>query len=170
VPQCTFGRRQAQTASINIGGFGCGCGYIRVSSSALQSNDSPLYRHGARTFAASLGDGCPSGWLLLRGKPAVRDLQPSPAEIKDVTSPVFTSKFCHFLAPRIFPIVDNLPMGNPFPTYEAYFTAGRAEWLSTDSTTQDALIGLLTNEVGATVQSARVHRCAGKSACNQPEP
>jgi hypothetical protein len=70
------------------------------------------------------------------------------AEIKDVTSPVFTSKFCHFLAPRIFPVTDNKLMGLPFPTYEAYFTAGRAEWLGTDRATQDDLIKLLTHEVG----------------------
>jgi hypothetical protein len=71
------------------------------------------------------------------------------AEIKDVASPVFTSKFCHFLAPRIFPVVDNKAMGNPFPTYEAYFTTGRREWLETDRATQDELVALLTKEIGA---------------------
>src|SRR5208282_653356 len=70
-------------------------------------------------------------------------------EIKDVSSPVFTAKFCHCLAPRIFPVVDNQAVGNPFPTYEAYFRAARTEWLSTDSATQDELIRLLTNEVRA---------------------
>ncbi|MBI2822704.1 MAG: hypothetical protein HYX74_10810 [Acidobacteria bacterium] len=70
-------------------------------------------------------------------------------EIKDVASPVFSSKFCHFLAPRIFPVVDNAAMGNPFRTYEAYFTTGRAEWLGTDPAIQDELVGLLTDEVAA---------------------
>lgn len=69
------------------------------------------------------------------------------AEIKDVPSPVFTSKFCHFLAPRIFPVVDNAAMRNPFRTYEKYFTTGRAEWLGTDPTIQDQLVELLTHEV-----------------------
>jgi hypothetical protein len=35
------------------------------------------------------------------------------AQIKDVESPVFTAKFCHCLAPRIFPVVDNRAVGNP---------------------------------------------------------
>jgi hypothetical protein len=69
-------------------------------------------------------------------------------EIKNVASPVFSSELCHFLAPRIFPVVDNAAMGNPFPTYEAYFTAGRAEWLDTDVATQNRLVDLLTKEVG----------------------
>ena len=71
------------------------------------------------------------------------------AEIKDVTSPVFCSKFCHFLAPRIFPVIDNAAMGAPFRTYEAYFTAARAEWLATRTPTREALVVLLTEEVRA---------------------
>lgn len=69
------------------------------------------------------------------------------AGIKDVASPVFTSKFCHFLAPRIFPVVDNKAMGNPFPSYEAYFETAREEWLTTQSTTHHKLIGTLTAEI-----------------------
>ncbi len=45
-------------------------------------------------------------------------------------SPVFASKFCHFLAPRIFPIIDNKAMGNPFTTYGAYFATARKEWIN----------------------------------------
>lgn len=74
-------------------------------------------------------------------------------------SPVFTSKFCHFLAPRIFPIVDNKAMGNPFATYEAYFTTARLEWLSTDSATRTELVALLTQEIGAPVFSDFPMKC-----------
>jgi hypothetical protein len=69
------------------------------------------------------------------------------AEIKDVKSPVFTSKFCHLLAPRIFPVVDNAAMGNPFPTYKCYYISGRDEWLETDPATQQALEARLTEQI-----------------------
>src|SRR5436309_142330 len=36
-------------------------------------------------------------------------------------SPVFTSKFCHFLLPKVFPVVDDEGLGNRWPTYEGYF-------------------------------------------------
>jgi hypothetical protein len=36
------------------------------------------------------------------------------AEIKGVASPVFTSKFCHFLAPRLFPVTDKKLLGLPY--------------------------------------------------------
>ena len=71
------------------------------------------------------------------------------AEIKDVASPVFASKFCHFLAPAIFPLVDNAAMGNSFLTYEACFAAYRAEWLATDEAVQQALVSRLTDLIKA---------------------
>jgi len=73
------------------------------------------------------------------------------AEIKLLKSPspVFTAKFCHFLAPRIFPVTDNKALRNPFLTYEECFKAARAEWLGTDVAIQDELVALLTNEIGA---------------------
>ena len=72
------------------------------------------------------------------------------AEIKPLktASPVFTSKFCHFLAPRIFPVVDNTAMRNSFRTYEEYFTRAREEWLGTDAAIRDEMISILTREVG----------------------
>jgi hypothetical protein len=36
-------------------------------------------------------------------------------------SPVFASKFCHFLLPRVFPVVDNEGLGNRWSTYQGYF-------------------------------------------------
>ena len=70
------------------------------------------------------------------------------AEIKNVRSPVFSSKLCHFLAPHIFPVVDNAAMGNPFDSYETYFNAGRQEWCETDNDTKGILTDLITNEIG----------------------
>lgn len=70
-------------------------------------------------------------------------------EIKNVASPVFASKFCHFLAPAIFPLVDNAAMGNPFPTYEACFAAYRAEWLATDEAILQALVRRLAHLIDA---------------------
>ena len=81
-----------------------------------------------------------------------RDVAPFPAlvaEIKDVASPVFASKFCHFLAPPIFPIVDNAAMGNPYATYEAGFNAYRREWLSTDEAVREALVARLAGRIEA---------------------
>jgi len=69
-------------------------------------------------------------------------------EVKAVRSPVFTSKFCHFLAPAIFPVVDNRAMGNPFSSYADYYQTARQEWLGTDSTTQDELVTKLTEAIG----------------------
>lgn len=74
-------------------------------------------------------------------------------------SPVFTSKFCHFLAPRIFPVVDNKAMGNPFTSYEAYFTLARQEWLGTENATREELIARLSREIGAPVFSEFPTKC-----------
>jgi hypothetical protein len=93
------------------------------------------------------------GWHQIAAFPSLA------AEIKDVTSPVFTSKFCHFLAPRIFPVTDNKLLGLPYPTYEGHFTASRAEWLGTASVTQHELISLLTHEVGAPLFGGYPMKC-----------
>ena len=94
-----------------------------------------LVRAWALTVEPNLGcDIASLEWYQVSAFPALV------AEIKGVASPVFTSKFCHFLAPAIFPVVDNAAMGNPFPTYEACFTAFRAEWLATDEATLRALV------------------------------
>lgn len=51
-------------------------------------------------------------------------------------SPVFTSKFCHFLLPRIFPVVDNEAVGGGWRTYQAYFRYVQYEWNTTASSTR----------------------------------
>ena len=70
------------------------------------------------------------------------------AEIKDVGSPVFASKFCHFLAPAIFPIVDNAAMGNPYSTYADCFVAYQKQWLLTNQHTRDELVSRLRVQIG----------------------
>lgn len=71
------------------------------------------------------------------------------AEIKDVDSPVFASKFCHFLAPRVFPLVDNEAMGGKYLTYEACWVAYKREWLTTTvSGLRDELVARLADLVG----------------------
>ncbi len=64
--------------------------------------------------------------------------------IKNVESPVFTSKFCHFLAPHIFPVVDNAAMDNPFRTYENYYLTGQSQWKATNDAVQQELVKTLT--------------------------
>jgi hypothetical protein len=49
-----------------------------------------------------------------------------------VPSPVFTSKFCHFLLPRVFPVVDNAAIGGRWQTYGDYFKFVQDEWNTTD--------------------------------------
>jgi hypothetical protein len=72
------------------------------------------------------------------------------AEIKDVRSPVFTSKFCHFLLPQVFPVVDNRAMGNHFSTYESYFEFVQSEWDETSEVTRASLCSILDRHIGAT--------------------
>lgn len=71
------------------------------------------------------------------------------AEIKPTKSqsPVFASKFCHFLAPHVFPVVDQAAVGLANVTYESYYTAVRNEWLATPAVTQDELVQHLRREI-----------------------
>ncbi len=113
-------------------------------TSRARERFSALARAWALTVEPNLGcDIASLEWSQVSAFPALV------AEIKDVASPVFTSKFCHFLAPAIFPVVDNAAMGNPFPTYEACFAAFRAEWLATDAAILRALISRLAHLVNA---------------------
>ena len=59
-------------------------------------------------------------------------------------SAVFTSKFCHFLLPKVFPVIDNAALGVGGKTYEACFRNVQGEWAGTDATARDALIAELT--------------------------
>lgn len=81
---------------------------------------------------------------------AWKDVAAFPAEVAKIkpmktgVSAVFTSKFCHFLLPSIFPVVDNEALGNGWQDYESYFTCVQTEWASTDGCTRDQLIAELT--------------------------
>jgi hypothetical protein len=65
------------------------------------------------------------------------------------SSPVFASKFCHFLLPKIFPVVDNEGLGNRWRTYEDYFKCIQDEWRSTAPAARTDLITELTRLVEA---------------------
>jgi hypothetical protein len=73
------------------------------------------------------------------------------AEIKDVDSPVFTSKFCHFLAPRLFPVEDNAAMGLPYETYRDCFLGYQREWKTTPAQgVREELVSRLADLIGST--------------------
>lgn len=75
-------------------------------------------------------------WDQVKGFPEVV------VEIKPLKypSPVFTSKFCHFLLPRVFPVVDKLGLGSKWAKYETYFTFVQEEWCSTPEDLQGQLV------------------------------
>ncbi len=65
-------------------------------------------------------------------------------------SPVFTSKFCHFLLPRVFSVVDNEGLGDAWPTYERYFRFVQQEWARTPEEVRAALAAELQQQIEAT--------------------
>jgi len=66
---------------------------------------------------------------------------------KGLASPVFTSKSCHFLLPRVFPVVDNEGSGNLWPRYQQYFTHVQSLWGSTVENTRAAMIAPMSEAV-----------------------
>jgi hypothetical protein len=76
------------------------------------------------------------------------------AKIKptNAPSPTFTSKFCHFLLPKVFPVVDNdaVAGGWGLGNYQTYFKFVQYEWSSTDASTRADLITALTEATGST--------------------
>jgi hypothetical protein len=81
----------------------------------------------------------------------IRSFPDEVAKIKpmksDAPSAVFTSKFCHFLLPRVFPVIDNAALGASGNTYEAHFGRVQDEWARTDAAARDALIAELTQAI-----------------------
>jgi hypothetical protein len=71
--------------------------------------------------------------------------------MKTAPSAVFTSKFCHFLLPKIFPVVDNAALGG-WRTYETYFKRVQAEWESTGEAIRAELRAELTRLIEANGQ------------------
>jgi hypothetical protein len=86
-------------------------------------------------------------WQKVAGFPAVV------APLKGVASPVFTSKFCHFLLPKVFPVVDNAAMGNRWPDYATYFQVVQNEWAATSPNLQTAFTAAVTAQVQSTGQA-----------------
>jgi hypothetical protein len=68
------------------------------------------------------------------------------AQLKPTTSPVLTSKFCHFQLPKVFPIVDNWAMGGS-RSYAAHFALVKGVWAAT--TNRRRLVDRLRAEIGA---------------------
>jgi hypothetical protein len=71
-------------------------------------------------------------------------------EIKGVPSPVFASKFCHFMLPGVYPIVDNEVLGG-CKSYQVYWKICKKLWNETKN--KDALIKLLSKQIGKGVIS-----------------
>lgn len=69
------------------------------------------------------------------------------AQLKPTTSPVLTSKFCHFQLPKVFPIVDNWAMGGS-RSYAAHFALVQGVWTATAPKTRRSLINRLRTEIG----------------------
>jgi len=69
-------------------------------------------------------------------------------EIKNVNSPVFTSKFCHFISPKRFPVIDRKAMGLPFGNYIEYWQYVRDEWDNTENDVRNDLIQHFAHEIG----------------------
>ena len=65
-------------------------------------------------------------------------------------SPVFTSKFCHFLLPRIFPVFDNEGLGGRWRTFETYFKSVQDEWRSTAQADRDDLVDFVRTMIEGT--------------------
>ncbi len=71
------------------------------------------------------------------------------AKIKDTKnhSPVFASKFCHFMAPNIFPVIDNKAIGLGSQSYETYFAEVHRKWSAINVQVQGELIAELTSRI-----------------------
>lgn len=80
-------------------------------------------------------------------------------------SPVFTSKFCHFLVPRVFPVVDNEAMKNTH-TYEGYFRYVQDQWALTAPDDRVAL----TAPVRDSPTEARTDRLQRQPRRPRPRP
>lgn len=66
--------------------------------------------------------------------------------IKGVASPVFASKFCHFLRPHLYPVVDQAVLGIGNQKYATYWHLGHQNWL--DCPHQTELVNLLHQTMG----------------------
>lgn len=80
-----------------------------------------------------------------------KDIEPlfiTAQSIKDVSSPVFASKLCHFILPSVFPVIDQEVLGGS-KSYQDYWQFCKNLWLTTKDT--DKLIKILTSKIGDNV-------------------
>jgi hypothetical protein len=73
--------------------------------------------------------------------------------LKPTRSPVFPSKFCHFLLPKVFPVVDGLALAGHPHTCEAYFRLVKGTWETTAQNTQQCLIAEIADLITESGQS-----------------
>jgi hypothetical protein len=81
---------------------------------------------------------------------AVREFAEVVCRLKPTRSPVFTSKLCHFLLPKVFPVIDGLALAGHAHTYEAYFRLVKGTWEATSGDVQRRL----ATEISSLVQES----------------
>jgi len=68
-------------------------------------------------------------------------------KIKNVKSPVFTSKMSHFINPSLFPVIDGEVIGLKFPKYKEYWEYIQDLWVNLNQ--KEELINILENQINA---------------------
>jgi hypothetical protein len=66
--------------------------------------------------------------------------------------PVFTSKFCHFLAPAVFPVADQAAVGHGTSRYTTYFHLVQDTWAQTPGPVRDELHARMRQLIAAAGQ------------------
>lgn len=69
--------------------------------------------------------------------------------IKNVNSPVFGSKLCHFIIPELFPVIDRDAIGIGDQPYSNYWKFCKEQWLS--STAQSELVEMIKQTIGPNI-------------------
>ena len=83
------------------------------------------------------------------------ELKWRPLDGSIVESPVATSKLLHFLYPRIFPVTDELALGNPCGNdYLAFFQYSKDIWLGLSELDREYARGELSGAIGAFEQTS----------------
>ena len=101
------------------------------------------YSYNQVRLIAERGDFTTCSW------PDLDDLFTRAADVKGVRSPVFASKLCHLLFPRLFPVIDRAVIGIPAEGYRGYWLRCRQAWI--DSLERECLIARLGAEIGESV-------------------
>jgi hypothetical protein len=87
-------------------------------------------------------------WAQVEDFPAIAGGLKRGRSREPVRSPVFTAKFCHFLLPAVFPVVDRKVMGLPFgDSYKGHFEGVQREWAATPAAIREELHAALTSKI-----------------------